>query len=183
MDGKSKREYLEKIRPRYRRAGRKYKTAILDEFCRICGHHRKHALRLLNQKAKKDKGRRGRPARYGASEHQVLERIWLVGNRPCSRRLKAMLEQWLPFYEEQYGRIEESTRENLLCISKNSIDRLLKPTRKRYGSRGRCGTRPGTQLLHQIPRSITGMSVSPVLCRRTRSGIAAKQPMVITRIA
>ena len=62
-----------------------------------------------------------------------------------------MLPNWLPFYEQQYGRLDLSTRENLLRISKNSIDRLLRPTRKRYGTRGRSGTRPGTQLLHQIP--------------------------------
>ena len=43
----SKREYLEKIRNRYVRAGRKYKQKILDEFCTICGYHRKHAIRLL----------------------------------------------------------------------------------------------------------------------------------------
>ena len=62
-----------------------------------------------------------------------------------------MLPNWLPFYEQQYGRLDLLTRENLLRISKNSIDRLLRPTRKRYGARGRSGTRPGTQLLHQIP--------------------------------
>jgi hypothetical protein len=45
---KSKREYLAKIKDRYRHAGRKGKARILDEFCEICGHHRKHAIRLLN---------------------------------------------------------------------------------------------------------------------------------------
>ena len=44
----SKREYLEAIRDRYRRGGWMYKRRILDEFCRICEYHRKHAIRLLN---------------------------------------------------------------------------------------------------------------------------------------
>jgi hypothetical protein len=45
-------------------------------------------------------------------------------------------------------------------MSKNSIDRLLKPTREHYGTRGRSGTRPGTQLLHQIPIKITHWDTS-----------------------
>ena len=160
MVNESKREYLEKIRKRYHSAGRKYKKRILDEFCEVCGHHRKHAIRLLNRKPVKCRGRRGRPARYGRKEHTVLERIWHVATRPCSRRLKSMLANWLPSYEQQYGRLDKKTKENLLRISKNSIDRLLKPTRKKYGARGRCGTRPGTQLLHQIPIKTSHWDVS-----------------------
>jgi len=160
MVSESKKEYLERIRKRYGRAGRKYKKLILDEFCAVCGHHRKHAIRLLNRKAAKTGDRRGRPARYGKKEHTVLERIWLAATRPCSRRLKSMVLSWLPFYELQYGRLDGSTRKNLHRISKNSIDRLLKPTRKKYGTRGRSGTRPGTQLLHQIPIKISHWDIS-----------------------
>jgi hypothetical protein len=154
MGGKSKKEYLAAILERYRRAGRKYKKIILDEFCGICGHHRKHAIRLLNAQNHKCNDRRGRPADYGKKEHEVLERIWLAGNRPCSRRLKAMIPIWLPFYEQQYNQLDKPVRKNLLRISKNSIDRLLKPTRQRYGVRGRSGTCPSTILRNQIPVKI-----------------------------
>ena len=160
MGDETKQECLERTRWRYRRAGRKYKKTILDEFCATWGYHRKYAIALLNQKASKRGDRRGRPARYGKEEHTVLERIWLVANRPCSRRLKAILPNWVPFYEQQYDRLDRSTRKNLLRISKNSIDRLLKPTRKKYGSRGRSGTRPGTQLLHQIPVKTSHWDIS-----------------------
>jgi hypothetical protein len=71
-----------------------------------------------------------------------------------------MLPSWLPFYEQRYGRLGEAIRTNLLRISKNTIDRLLRPTRKRYGGRGRTGTRPGTQLLHQIPIKTTHWDIS-----------------------
>jgi len=47
MVQKSKIDYLEAIWDRYVRAGRKYKTQIVNEFCNICGYHRKHAIRLL----------------------------------------------------------------------------------------------------------------------------------------
>jgi len=160
MGDETRQECLEKTRWRYRRAGRKYKKIILDEFCATWSYHRKYAIALLNQKAAKRADRRGRAARYGKKEHTVLERIWLVANRPCSRRLKAILLGWLPFYEQEYDRLDAPTRKNLLRISKNSIDRLLKPTRRKYGARGRSGTRPGTQLLHQIPIKTSHWDVS-----------------------
>ncbi len=45
MVSESKRDYLAKIKDRYRHASRKGKARILDEFCvvLVCGHHRKHA--------------------------------------------------------------------------------------------------------------------------------------------
>ena len=49
VSSKSKREYLEAIYLRYRRASRKKKAVILDEFCAACKYHRKHAIRLLRK--------------------------------------------------------------------------------------------------------------------------------------
>ena len=160
MDNDTKQECLEKTRKRYRKAGRPHKRIILDEFCATWGYHRKYAIALLNASASKGAGRRGRPAQYGKKEHMVLERIWLAANRPCSRRLKAILPDWLPFYEHEYDRLDVSTRKKLGRISKNSIDRLLKPTRRKYGARGQSGTRPGTQLLHRIPIKMSHWDVS-----------------------
>ena len=49
--GKNERQaYLKAIRTRYRRAGKKTKVTILNEFCAVCGYHRKYAIRLLNQR-------------------------------------------------------------------------------------------------------------------------------------
>ena len=160
MANETKQECLEKTRKRYRQARRKGKKLILDEFCATWDYNRKYAIDLLNGKSSKAKGRRGRPALYGRKEHTVLERIWLIATRPCSRRLKSMLPAWLPFYEDQYGYLDKATKENVLRISKNSIDRLLKPTRTRYGTHGRSGTRPGTRLLHQIPIKTSHWDVS-----------------------
>ena len=45
--GKNERQaYLNAIRTRYRRARKKIKVTILDEFCAVCGYHRKYAIRL-----------------------------------------------------------------------------------------------------------------------------------------
>jgi hypothetical protein len=47
MSPRSKKEYRETIFLRYKRATRKEKSRILDEFCATCGYHRKHAIRIL----------------------------------------------------------------------------------------------------------------------------------------
>jgi hypothetical protein len=46
---------------------------------------------------------------------------------------------------------EQQTRAKLLRISAATIDRLLKPERRKYELRGRSRTKPGTLLKHQIP--------------------------------
>ena len=81
MVQQSKQEYLLKILNRYHNAGRKYKKLILDEFCTICGHHRKHAIRLLNRVAKIRHHRPGPHVKYGARVREVLKGLWLAARR------------------------------------------------------------------------------------------------------
>ena len=147
----SKVEYLKAIVGRYRKAGRRYKHRILEEFCQVCGYHREHAIRLLNRAEPVARRKPGRPPVCGEAERAILTRIWLAANRPCSRRLQPMLPQWLPFYEQEYGVLAVAVKEKLLTVSARTLDRLMKPVRRQYGTRGLCGTRPGPQLKQQIP--------------------------------
>jgi hypothetical protein len=80
-----------------------------------------------------------------------LEKIWLAANRPCALRLRALIAVWLPWYEEEHGRIDRDSKKKLGKISARTLDRLMKPVRRRHGYRGKCGTRPGTVLKNQIP--------------------------------
>lgn len=77
MSPKTKKEYLATIYPRYKKASKKQKRAILDEFCHNCGYNRKHAIRLLNNYKrfiKPKPGKRGRPSEYDKPEIiEVLE--------------------------------------------------------------------------------------------------------------
>ncbi len=50
MGKQAKHAYLEAIRGRYLKANRAGKAQILDEFCAVCGYHRKYAIRLLRCK-------------------------------------------------------------------------------------------------------------------------------------
>lgn len=155
MSSKSKREYLEAIYLRYRRASRKKKSVILDEFCAACGYHRKHAIRLLKKFTrfiKQPKKKRGRTPLYSKGAIvSPLKKIWLSANLPCSKRLKAVLPLWLPGYTQEYGNLSTDVTEALLAISPATIDRLLKPVRVKYKGRGRSTTKPGTLLRKQIP--------------------------------
>ena len=152
--GKNERQaYLKAIRSRYRRARKKVKVTILDEFCSVCGYNRKYAIRLLNQHAKTNqKHRTGPKPIYASAElRTALKRIWFATDQMCSKKLKAAIPLWLPFYGTAYKALSPDTQEKLLTISASTIDRVLKPVRVAYGRKGLSGTRPGTLLKNQIP--------------------------------
>ncbi len=152
--GKNERQaYLKAIRTRYRRARKKVKVTILDEFCAVCGYHRKYAIRLLNQRGKPHRKRRaGRKPVYASAELlTALKRIWFASDQMCSKKLKAAIPLWLPFYATVYKALTPETQDKLLSISAATIDRVLKPVRVTHGRKGMSGTKPGSLLKNQIP--------------------------------
>lgn len=155
MSSKSKREYLEAIYLRYKKASRNQKALILDEFCVTCGYHRKHAIRLLRKFTRfvqPKKKKRGRKPHYNKNAiEKPLKKIWLSANLPCSKRLKAVLPLWLPGYMQEYGDLPPLVIDALNTISPATIDRLLKPVRATYKGRGRATTKPGALLRKHIP--------------------------------
>ncbi|MCA1659813.1 MAG: hypothetical protein LC642_04630 [Verrucomicrobiaceae bacterium] len=153
MSAKSRNEVLERGRGRYRARGKQGKSRLLDELCALCGYERKYASKVLSG-ARRLPGRRkrgGSPPRSGEAERALLKVIWLYAEQPCGKRLQGTLPIWLPHYERREGALPQTLREKLLAVSPATIDRLLAPSRARLGSRGRCGTRPGTLLRSQIP--------------------------------
>jgi hypothetical protein len=149
----SKREYLQRIHSRYQRAGRQHKTRILDEFCAICGYHRKAALRLLNRPRLPPPRRRPgpKPTYPPALVLPPLKTMWLASDQLCSKLLKAALPEWLGFYEQIHGALTPPVQQRLLAISPAQIDRLLRAVRVRHPRRGLSATKPGTLLRHRIP--------------------------------
>lgn len=144
----SKREYLEKIRGRYERAGRLHKGRILDEFCDNCGYERKWAIRLLSRRKRKPAKRPGPTSHYEAAPlREALKEIWFATGQMCGKRLKEAMGLWLPHYAKP---LEESQRQLLHLASASTLDRLLTPLRARYGKRGMGGTKPGSLLKNQI---------------------------------
>lgn len=153
MTIKSKKEYFQAIKLRYHNAGKQAKAPILDEFCANCGYNRKYAIRLLNsKKQRKKKTPSGPKPKYqNKMLLTILKRLWFATDQMCSKKLKAAIALWLPFYEQEYGCIDDRIKTKLYDISPSTIDRLLKPVRTRYNSKGLCGTKPGTLLKNQTP--------------------------------
>jgi len=148
MSLSSKKEYLGRIHGRYQRAGREHKGKILDEFCAVCGYHRKFALRLLNRPLKQRRRKAGPKRQYDPQKLlPVLKPIWLAAEQPCGKLLKAMLPVWTGFLPG----LNESLKRKLLAMSAATLDRLLKPARFQHRRRGLGATRPGKRLRHHIP--------------------------------
>jgi hypothetical protein len=94
MSQNSKKELVETIQPRYRKATRNEKRQILDELVAITGYHRKHAVRILNQWVGKRYPKKPGPIRiYQGEVVIVLERIWEICGRICSKRLHPFLPE------------------------------------------------------------------------------------------
>ena len=154
MSPQSKKEYTAIMAKRYRGSKGKRKSKILDEYCQVTGFHRKHAIRKFNNFKFfiKPKSRAGRPKIYHPKEMiDVLKKIWIEADQPCSKRLKTILPVWMPHYPQLYGPIDLNVYKALLRISAATIDRLLKPVRFKFKVKGRTTTKPGSLLRNQIP--------------------------------
>lgn len=132
----TRRELKEAIGQRYRAAGRWERRQILEEFTRMTGYHRKHALRVLNRPFA-PRPPRARKRIYDEAVRQGLTMLWEAGDRICGKRLKALLPVLIESLERHgHLRLDPVVRSSLLDISAASIDRLLRPVREASG-RGR----------------------------------------------
>jgi hypothetical protein len=147
MTTTSKQEYQERVRGRYRRAGRKHKRRILDEYCAVCEQSRKWAIKQLNRPPGRRARRGGAKRRYGPKLEWPLKAVWLAAQQPCGKRLKQALPLCLPHLPE----LPPAQHHQLLSrASVATLDRLLASLKVRGGKR-RCGTKPGGLLKTQIP--------------------------------
>ena len=93
LSTQARRELLQALRQRYRKAPRQGKTRILDEFVAVAQCHRKHATRLLadadiaSQAGPRPNGRRI----YDEAVREALIVAWEASDRICGKRLKAVL--------------------------------------------------------------------------------------------
>lgn len=152
---------------KYRRATKKEKKAILDQFITATGYSRWQARfvlrnhgkrvqvdqqRVLVADARKRWPRSKRPRVYDEKVVAVLIKLWKIMDYICGKRLQPVVAELLTVLERHNElRCDQQTRAKLRRISAATIDRLLKPERRQYELRGRSRTKPGTLLKHQIP--------------------------------
>ena len=148
MSRASRRDYLQRIYARYRKASRAERQRILDEFCANCSYHRKHAIRSLNgplPAAKPKPQRRARGRTYGPPVMAVLKAVWKAADYPWSVRLKTLLPEWMPWIRPRFRLTPEIERQ-LLRISPRSIDYRLRGEKRKLRRRLYGRTKPGTRL-------------------------------------
>lgn len=137
MTTEMKRIYLETIRSRYGKSTKKQKSMILSEFCAVTGYERKYAIRILWRHVEPRAQRPGPKRKYSHSVIPHLIYFWSAMNRCCSKKMKAALPLWLPYYREP---LDEGTRALLLSMSSSTIDRRLRDFREGARLRGLSAT-------------------------------------------
>lgn len=154
MEERAKHYILESLREKYHRAGRKGKSAILEEVCLLLTCHRKHAIRVMRKRPpgrKPQLQKRGRKSKYDNPEFlRALHRVRKVMEFRNAEVMKANMAEWLPFIEEHYGKFNDQVREKLLAISVSTMKRYFKRAREQ-GGHGLSTTRPGSILRNEIP--------------------------------
>ncbi len=170
---KERQAITKMISEQYRRATKKGKGVILDQFVESTGYNRLYAARLLRHHGKRVEVAPGRvlegsiqvkaqrPPReptYGPEVLKPLKKIWKIMDFICGKRLAAVMPELVPcLIRHGELRVNRCVREKLLQISPATIDRLLVPERKKAQLKGRSRTKPGTLLKHQIPvRTFSG---------------------------
>jgi len=147
-------EYAAAVRQRYRKARKREKGRILDEFCSATGMHRKAAIRLLGAGGRLAPApeRKGRPVRYGPEVREVLVKVWEAGDRMCGKLLAAVLPALVEGLE-RHGELKlaPAVREALVSMSAATIDRLLRGSRRALGRQPRRQAPATTGLKAAIP--------------------------------
>src|SRR5713101_7349424 len=128
----ARRELVQQMAPRYQEASRAHKILLLDEFVAITGYVRKYAIQLLNHPGEpKPRSQQARLPHYGPEVQQALLLAWKAGNQICAKRLIPFLPTFVEALE-QHGHLHltGACRNQLLCMSATTADRLLRSQRK-----------------------------------------------------
>lgn len=155
---REKKAVTQVTKKRYKKAGKKEKGRIVDEFVQLTGYTRCYAsyvLRDLHRRRVRGgcrKVRRKRERIYGNEVLPGLKRIWYICDCICGKRLAPYLEEIIPVLE-RHGELllEEEVREKILRISAATVDRMLRREKAKFTLKGKARTKPGTLLKNQVP--------------------------------
>jgi len=163
---KERKAITRELSDRYKKATKKQKGVILNQFTALTGYNRAYASYLLSSHGKtlrvtrnkviradvKINAKRQKKRHYDDSVKSILTKIWIIYSYPCGKRLKPLLGEAVARLKG-FGEISiaKDTEERLSKISASTIDRLLREEKKKYELKGRSHTKPGTLLKSQIP--------------------------------
>ena len=164
---KERKRIAEATAGRYRKAGKKERGVILNEFVELTGFARSYAAMVLRNQGRvvqvnhklrvrgdlgKQLPRRGRGPTYDEPTVKALVQVWRIMDYICGKRLAPVLGEIVErLLRHNELRCDAASSKKLGRMSAATIDRLLRPERKKFKLKGRSHTRPGTLLKHQIP--------------------------------
>jgi len=148
----ARQELIAALRHRYLVGTKTEKTRILDEFVKIAGCHRKHAIRLLRRRSPDTCSPVLADRRiYGEAIQQAVVVLWEASDRICAKRLKAAIPMLLQAIERHgHLSLDPSVRAGVLSVSASTIDRLLRPVREQAKPARRRQRQP-SKLTRKVP--------------------------------
>jgi predicted nucleic-acid-binding protein len=141
---KEKKAVTREFKPRYQKATKKEKKAILDEYTRLTGYHRKSAVRLLcagqvrqvmlysggkpvkvKQEKKRPSNRKGKRI-YTDEVINCLRLVWTFFWFKCGKILAPLMRQQMGYIAKwpAFG-ITRETAEKLKKISRDTIEKAV----------------------------------------------------------
>jgi hypothetical protein len=169
----------------YRCSNRAGKGRILQEFCESTGYNRAYAgmllrayrrphtqagggtaANLLPVKSRAPGG--GRPRRYDAQVLRIVESLWRRFGFICGKRLASVIRASIPSIRtDRFLRPSAKTCQALRSISPATIDRMLKPARKKLRIKGISHTHSSPALRQLVPVRTFGdfSQVAPGHCQ------------------
>ena len=167
---KEKQAVTREYKPRYHKASKKEKKALLDEYIRLTGYHRKSAIRLLGEKParqvmiyqkgnavkikpekKRSANRKGKRI-YTDEVIACLRLIWTFFWYKCGKILAPLMRRQMRYIAEWPAfKVTEEIAEKLKKISPATIDRHLKKDKQALKLKGKSLTKPVKSLKSLIP--------------------------------
>lgn len=153
MNMNARNQYLKKLQLRYRKANKKEKSEILDEYCRNTGQNRKYVTSKINSSISSKSKTKQRKKYYGAQIKDPLVTIWNIFDRICSQRLAPMLtrEMIARLRKDKEIIVSEEIALKLTEISPATIDRKLKHQREVDGLKRSYKVKRNSLLYQKIP--------------------------------
>ena len=164
---KERKRIAEATAGRYRKARKRERGVMLNEFVELTGFARSYAALVLRNQGRvvqvnhklrvrgdlgKKLPRRGRGATYDEQTVKALVQVWRIMDYICGKRLAPVLGEIVERLLRHNELVcDAALSKKLVRMSAATIDRLLRPERQKYQLKGRSHTRPGTLLKHQIP--------------------------------
>ena len=110
-----------KFQPDYQKSSKKKKTEILNQIQKITELDRKHLIKALNgQRPLSSQNKPGRPNSYKEVSEHILVLHGLM-NKISSKRMKAALSDWMPFYQKHFNFFNQKLKNKILSISSSSM--------------------------------------------------------------